>query len=1547
MNNDDSKRIAGTGAGISRRNVLQTIGGLGAAGLAGVGSASTGGMEQLLSLGENPAILVFSATEGWDHASIPTANQTIEELATEIGNENDTNITVDVVTGPAETGGSGFPTSADDLSQYNVVVWASTTGDILDAEQQSAFETYIQNGGGYMGIHAATDTEYDWSFYGDLVGAYFESHPSNQTATVNVEDRTHPSTEHLPATWERYDEWYNYTENPRSNVNVLASLDESTYNEEDGTPDQADDHPIAWYHTYQGARSFYTGLGHTENSYSDEDFRQHLKGGLMWAAGYVEGWIQLFNGENLDGWTPKISGYEVGENFNDTFTVEDGLLTANYDQYDEWDSQFGHLFYEDEYSHYMLRAEYRFVGDQAPGAPDWAFRNNGLMLHGQTPEEMGIDQDYPDSIEVQLLGTEAGATNERTTANVCTPGTDIVLGGELHTQHCTNSSSDTYRGDEWVTVTVVVRGNQQIRHYVEDDGQVMSYSEPQLEGSGAPIEQGTISIQSESHPTQFRSIELMPVDPDAPIGSVGPGSSETEPVWSSFTKTELASDLDAPMAIEVASDGRVFYTTRGNLNDDVGRIRMVDPNTGEITTLLEIDVYISGEDGLQGLVLDPNFDENGWLYTYYSVPQPDPDVDHFDRLSRFTVEDGSIDSGSETELLTIPSIPDPIAHVGGDLEFGPEGDLYLSTGDDTSPFESDNFTPIDERDGRAGFDAQRTASNTADLKGKILRISPQDDGSYTIPDGNFKQWWENETGESYSDDQVRPEIYVMGCRNPFRMGVDQETGVLYWGDYGPDSRSWNAERGPPGIVEFHRAAEPGFYGWPYFSGPNIPYVDYDFETGESGDPFDPQNPVNKSVNNDGLTELPEAQEAAIWYTYSWDAFFDSPPEYAQPYLPDEPPFPEFEGGAPMGGSIYNVEDYSSSNALSAYFDNRHFIADRGADTSWIRTVSYGENGEVTDIAPFMPDETFLRPMDMTIGPNGALYLLEWGSGYGAPNDDSGIYRISGGAEAVASVNLENGTLGEGESTTATVTVENTSDSELPSVVVSLTSDTNQVEITAPSGTSIDSIGVGESQSVEFSVSAVNDASQGSYTLNAEATFTHDGEEGQTSASTTILLFAGDPLERGLEAHFTLNDDNPVNEVTGTDATISGDVTTGVEGIIGNAYEFDVDQETGVTIPPEDATVAGGVTTESLPLNGESATVAAWFNYTDHEQWARAPFQVGGSLSEGPTNGWDIEFEDTTQNIYPQLWNNGNVGRGTGGSAITVDPGTWYFVVMVVEGGDARHHVFDQNGELDVSPQIWTGGSRTQSENEPIILGVGQGYDMAGRVDDVWAYSRALSENEVGQLHTQSLEGDDGGSESLPPGTTIELGGETNGWIGESPSSIQGQTNPTLTLEAGAEYTVTFENLDGLPHDFHIVDTLGGTQDSEIGGTGAPPEGYIDLGETASATFTATEEMVEYYCSVHPNAMRGTVEIVEGDGEPSLPPIGDSQSPPTDPDGDGLYEDINGDGEVTDADGEMFFEHFEDPEIQNNPEAFDFNGNGHLDFDDIVAWRRKRDDQQTN
>lgn len=229
-------------------------------------------------------------------------------------------------------------------------------------------------------------------------------------------------------------------------------------------------------------------------------------------------WIQLFNGKDLTGWTPKIRGYDVGVNYADTFRVEDGVLKVSYDKYDgPFHERFGHLFYERPFSSYVLRVEYRFVGEQAAGVGAWAWRNNGIMIHAQTPHSMGRDQNFPVSIEVQLLG--GNGREPRHNANVCTPGTHIVLGGRLHTPHCTESTSETYPGDQWVTVEVEVHAGRLIRHKLGGKT-VLEYSEPQLDerdpdarrllaaGAEKMLTAGTISLQSESAPTEFRKVEL-------------------------------------------------------------------------------------------------------------------------------------------------------------------------------------------------------------------------------------------------------------------------------------------------------------------------------------------------------------------------------------------------------------------------------------------------------------------------------------------------------------------------------------------------------------------------------------------------------------------------------------------------------------------------------------------------------------------------------------------------------------------------------------------------------------------------------------------------------------------------------------------------------------------------------------------------------------------------------------------------------------------------------------------------------------------------------
>lgn len=229
-------------------------------------------------------------------------------------------------------------------------------------------------------------------------------------------------------------------------------------------------------------------------------------------------WIQLFNGRDLNGWIPKITGHELGENYADTFRVENGVLKVSYAGYQNFDRKFGHLFYREKVSHYIVAVEYRFTGEQAPGGPSWAVRNSGIMLHSQAPGTMKKDQDFPISIEVQLLGG-AGA-GERPTANLCTPGTHVVMQGKLVTQHCIQSRSKTYHGDQWVRVEVKVLGSERIEHRVNGET-VLAYEKPQIGGGnvanydasvkrdGALLEEGYLALQSESHPIEFRKVELL------------------------------------------------------------------------------------------------------------------------------------------------------------------------------------------------------------------------------------------------------------------------------------------------------------------------------------------------------------------------------------------------------------------------------------------------------------------------------------------------------------------------------------------------------------------------------------------------------------------------------------------------------------------------------------------------------------------------------------------------------------------------------------------------------------------------------------------------------------------------------------------------------------------------------------------------------------------------------------------------------------------------------------------------------------------------------
>ncbi|MEE6274621.1 ThuA domain-containing protein, partial [Georgenia sp. MJ206] len=676
--------------------------------------------------------LVFSETAGFRHGSIEEGVAAIEQL----GADND--FSVDHTEDSADF-------NADNLANYDVVVWLSTTGDVLTEEEQAAFEEYIQNGGGYAGIHAASDTEYDWAWYGELVGAYFQSHPpGTPDATVDVVDRVHPSTEHLPYEWDRTDEWYTYQDSPRGNVHVLATLDETSYDVGDHA--MGDDHAIAWCSNYDGGRSWYTGGGHTEESFADPAFLQHILGGIRTAAG-----------------------------------VEDANCAAT------------------------VASAYQKV----------------TLVQGE--------------------------------ANV-----------------------------------------------------------------GEPIALAVL-----------------------PNGDV----------------------------LHTARDGRVFYTS-GN---------------GGTSVAATIPVYSHDEDGLQGIAIDDNFEENRWVYTYYAPPLDTPPgeapefgtaedfaaFDGYNQLSRFQLtEQGTLDLASEQEILRVEADRGTCCHAGGEIDFDAEGNLWLSTGDDTNPFASDGYTPIDEREGRnPAWDAQRSSANTNDLRGKLLRISVNEDGSYDIPEGNLFD------EEADTDDLTRPEIYAMGFRNPFRFAVDDETGWVHLGDYGPDAGAPNPDRGPGGQVEFNLIKEPGNYGWPYCHGANDAYIDYDFGTEESGAAFNCDNPVNESPNNTGLTELPPVIPA--WLPY------------------DDDSVPDLGSGseAPMGGPTYHYDpELDSDTKWPEYWDGKTLNYEWGRD--WIREFVTDEEGNLVDIVPSLDWLNPSTPIAVEFGPDGALYVLDYGSGgFFNASWDSALYRV--------------------------------------------------------------------------------------------------------------------------------------------------------------------------------------------------------------------------------------------------------------------------------------------------------------------------------------------------------------------------------------------------------------------------------------------------------------------------------------------------------------------------------------------------------------------------
>ena len=425
---------------------------------------------------------------------------------------------------------------------------------------------------------------------------------------------------------------------------------------------------------------------------------------------------------------------------------------------------------------------------------------------------------------------------------------------------------------------------------------------------------------------------------------------------SHFRKVILSTNLDEPIQLSVARNGRVYFGERR------GAVKVWKPDTRETVTVGRLPVFSGPEDGLLGLVLDPGFLTNHWLYIFHSSPGVLEN-----RVSRFTVEDEALNLDSEKVLLRIPTLSKKPNHSGGGLAFDAAGNLYTSTGDYTFINDSGGYSPLDERPGREVHDSQRTAANSNDPRGKILRIHPEPDGTYSIPKGNLFP-----PGTA----KTLPEIYIIGCRNPFRFSVDERTGWLFWGDVGPDALEPSAQRGPAGFDEFNLAKQAGNFGWPYFTADNKPYRKYNFATKETGDTFDAARPVNKSPNNSGIRDLPPAQPALIWY----------PPGPSTR-------FPEMGSGArsAMAGPVYHFDAaLNSPRKFPADFDNALFIFEW--ERGWIRTVRLNAEGQLEKIQSFLPQVKFKRPIAMSFGPDGALYLIEWGTAW-YNNKDAQVVRI--------------------------------------------------------------------------------------------------------------------------------------------------------------------------------------------------------------------------------------------------------------------------------------------------------------------------------------------------------------------------------------------------------------------------------------------------------------------------------------------------------------------------------------------------------------------------
>ncbi|MWV31754.1 PQQ-dependent sugar dehydrogenase [Rathayibacter iranicus] len=471
--------------------------------------------------------------------------------------------------------------------------------------------------------------------------------------------------------------------------------------------------------------------------------------------------------------------------------------------------------------------------------------------------------------------------------------------------------------------------------------------------------------------------------------------------WTNYEKVLLTKNVGEPLDLAVLPDQTVLHTARN------GEIRHTDPKTGTTRVVTTIPVYQNSEDGLQSVGIDPDFANNQWVYLVYAPPGNTPtgaapnmlpegaDDSYWDqwkgvnRLSRFKWTGSGLDLSTEQKIIEVETQRGQCCHVGADFDWDADGNLYLSTGDNTpaSAPGAAGFAPNNDAPRmNPGFDSRRGAGNTNDLRGKILRIAVQEDGTYTIPEGNLFP---------VGTEKTRPEIFVMGVRNPFKIDVDAETNTLSWGDYGPDATKAAAAdgiRGPMGLVEWNATGldQPHNSGWPYVHGPNAAYNEWNFETATPRGFFDPENLKNNSRWNTGLVDIPDAKPATVYYGDN----------------PGDQPFDELvnfgtgSGQGPMGGPVYHFDEANTSTSkFPAYWNEKTFFGEFSQD--YIAAFTLDEDRAVTHIEDFLPNTALSQaaqpihdnPMDMEFGPDGSMYVLEYGDGFFRANPDAGLYRI--------------------------------------------------------------------------------------------------------------------------------------------------------------------------------------------------------------------------------------------------------------------------------------------------------------------------------------------------------------------------------------------------------------------------------------------------------------------------------------------------------------------------------------------------------------------------